>query len=354
MNKKKQLSKKELYYFEKNVAYLLGIIGCVSNGLGLATTVFFNLYSKVVSVQALLFTIAPISISFTINLVLFIRLVIKKKEYVKFMRASVILNGLFCFPMMLHNIGNGFFRYYYILAVLAGLCFVNRSYCIIISLIIVIADIIMFNSSANGMKPALSMKAEVDSTISFVAVSLLTYFFNKENMRDKKVLKDHEKTLKNLAARDVLTSAYNRRMFDEDSKMNDFKYIIMIDIDHFKQVNDTYGHQVGDQVLKDLVELLHDDRCYEFQVYRYGGEEFAILSMYDSKKTQALLSKFVENVRKSLTIGKSGQPVTVSCGISEKIASQGLKYIIRDADTQLYKAKDSGRNCVFYKDAKIM
>lgn len=343
--------KKRKHSFERTVAYLLGIAGCASNFLGVITSAFFSLKSG--HPQAILFGTVPTFISFCVNLIFFLRLVVRKKEYLKFMQVSVIVNGLICFPIMLKGVGYTFINYYYILAVFAGLCLVNKWYSVVIPLTIIIADGVILTTFTTGIEVPHPMKLAIGPTICFIIVFIIVYVFNQENMKDKQIIRDHEKSLELLAARDVLTNAYNRRMFDEDSKVKDFKYIVMIDIDHFKKVNDTYGHQAGDKVLKDLVDLLYDDRCYEFQLYRYGGEEFSIISMYEGNKTLELITKFINNVRETLTVG-DGQKITVSCGVAKRLASQGLKYTIQAADDQLYLAKRNGRNAVYYDNAKIL
>lgn len=353
MKNKKKKNKKKSYSFIEIIAYLLGISGCAANLLGVITSTALNLHflaNNQAETSQVLLKIIPIFISFIINFIFFIRLVIKRKEYLKFMQISVFVNGLLCFPVMLHTIGYVFINYYYVLAIFAGLCFTSKGYTIVIPLIVFIADVIMLGfTSVEVPHP---MKLIIGPTISFTIVFIIAYIFNKENMKDKQMIKNHEKNLEMLAARDTLTDAYNRRLFDQDVNNKNFKYIIMIDIDHFKQVNDTYGHQVGDQVLKDLVDLLYEDRCYEYQLYRYGGEEFVILSMYDGSKTLELITKFMTKVRESLMIGDN-QHITVSCGISKRYISQSLQYTIQQADNQLYLAKDNGRNCVYYDNTKM-
>lgn len=353
MNNKSKDNKKPNYSFVKVIAYLLGIAGCSANLLGAITSTILNLHflatNKSEAIQVV-FKVVPTFISFIINFIFFINLVVKKQDYLKFMRFSVFVNGLISFPIMLYNIGYVFINYYYILAIFAGLCFVHKGYTIVIPLIVIIADMIMLTFTT--IEVPHPMKLIMGPTISFTIVFIIAYIFNKENMKDKQMIKNHEKSLEMLAARDTLTSAYNRRLFDQDANNKDFKYIVMIDIDHFKQVNDTYGHQEGDKVLKKLVDLLYDDRCYEFQLYRYGGEEFAILSMYNGSKTFDLIIKFVNNVRKSLTIGDN-QHITISCGISKRYTDKGLQYTIQRADEQLYLAKENGRNCVYYDNRTV-
>lgn len=352
-NNKRKNDKKKNYSFIEVIAYLLGISGCSANLLGAITSTIINLHF-LANGQAeffqVVFKVVPIYVSLIINLVFFIRLVIKRKEYIKFMQVSVFVNGLICFPIMLHTIGYVFINYYYVLAIFAGLCFTSRGYTVVIPLIVLIADLVMFGFTS--IEVPHPMKLIIGPTISFSIVFIIAYVFNQQNMKDKQMIKNHEKSLELLAARDTLTNAYNRRLFDQDVNNKNFKYIIMIDIDHFKQVNDTYGHQAGDKVLKDLVNLLYEDRSYEFQLYRYGGEEFAILSMYDGSKTLELITKFMTKVRESLIIGDN-QHITVSCGISKRYISQGLQYTIQQADDQLYLAKRNGRDCVYYDGTKI-
>lgn len=166
-------------------------------------------------------------------------------------------------------------------------------------------------------------------------------------------------SLKEVNEKDHLTQIYNRRYFDK--KIEDWINagevfsLMMIDIDHFKNINDTYGHNNGDKVLiiiSKIISTLCRDDCIPT---RYGGEEFAIL--YKRSLQDSIL--LAENIRKS--IGKNilklyrGEKiieqkinVTISVGVAQYEPKLNKKQLIEKADGLLYKAKNNGRNRVEY------
>ncbi|GEM_PF-3046771 len=165
-----------------------------------------------------------------------------------------------------------------------------------------------------------------------------------------------------LAITDPLTGLYNRRYFMERAQ-NEFdrscRYgsplsIIMMDIDHFKKVNDTYGHLVGDKVLQRIAEICHKKiRLVDF-IARYGGEEFAILLPETSQKNAQMVAQRLRKMiaRTSTYVGKKRIRVTVSLGVAE--LTEGvtqLDTLLSHADTALYHAKTLGRNRVVLYEA---
>ncbi|MGB3962122.1 MAG: diguanylate cyclase, partial [Sulfurimonas sp.] len=170
-----------------------------------------------------------------------------------------------------------------------------------------------------------------------------------------------KKCLEKLSITDALTELYNRRYFNEVIEeeimraKRDDKYFsfLMIDIDHFKQYNDTYGHQSGDMVLKKTAEVLvsYSKRTSDF-VFRLGGEEFAILfSGLDEAKSLKYVQELLQNIEDLHITHKanSASPyVTVSMGlVVQKGESIDMhEELYSKADALLYKAKQSGRNRV--------
>jgi diguanylate cyclase (GGDEF)-like protein len=154
---------------------------------------------------------------------------------------------------------------------------------------------------------------------------------------------------------DGLTQVFNKRYFMErlESELSRARRydrplsLIMFDIDHFKQVNDTYGHLAGDAVLKQLCQVVHSKIRREDMLCRYGGEEFAIL-LPEIDKAHALLA--AEKIRllvegTAFTFERTQIPVTISLGVSaaEKETIEADEFIQR-ADERLYQAKHLGRN----------
>jgi diguanylate cyclase (GGDEF)-like protein len=161
-------------------------------------------------------------------------------------------------------------------------------------------------------------------------------------------------------AYDPLLQIYNRdycsRIISEQSSlnMNPPFSVAMVDIDHFKSVNDSYGHQAGDQVLYAVAQAICKEVVPDGTVCRYGGEEMVIFFPQKSVKESQPL---VENVRKAIEkmktkTRKKTLSVTVSCGISSKeLSATPIIDVIHAADKAMYKAKEGGRNQV--RTAKV-
>jgi len=160
----------------------------------------------------------------------------------------------------------------------------------------------------------------------------------------------------NHANRDFLTGLYNRRYFfdnankymQETQESGENFTIAMIDIDFFKKVNDTYGHDVGDNVIVSLSEILRANTSYKDIVSRFGGEEFCII-LKDTNRDEAMiilerLRVEVENFTYVTTDDKHIK-FTISIGASIN-ESENLEEIINQADMMLYNAKQNGRNQV--------
>jgi diguanylate cyclase (GGDEF)-like protein/PAS domain S-box-containing protein len=161
-----------------------------------------------------------------------------------------------------------------------------------------------------------------------------------------------------LATQDPLTGCLNRRAFlekvDADfDKSRRYGYdisFVMVDVDHFKSVNDRYGHAVGDDVLKGVSAALKSTVRSCDSVCRYGGEEFCILLPHTGLEGAA---RTAENCRKAIeSLDCSGVSVTASFGVSSVEAGRGqAQDILNMADKALYAAKESGRNRVVCSDA---
>lgn len=158
---------------------------------------------------------------------------------------------------------------------------------------------------------------------------------------------------------DFLTKLYNKRALDEFMKIKEAEYkrynrnfaIVMFDIDHFKKVNDTYGHEAGDAVLSAFAKILKKESRTVDIVGRFGGEEFlALLSDTDLQGGVVLAQKVRTQVEKSRFVYQGKRiKVTVSAGVSQRSDHISLEAAINSADEYLYKAKTEGRNRVEYK-----
>ena len=109
-------------------------------------------------------------------------------------------------------------------------------------------------------------------------------------------MKIQKKNYRELSSRDELTGLYNRRALDNRAELG-FSSAIIYDIDFFKKINDTYGHQIGDIALKNLSQIVLKYCSNEFELYRYGGEEFVILSRLPDSLTLELFQHVMNDVR---------------------------------------------------------
>jgi diguanylate cyclase (GGDEF)-like protein len=163
--------------------------------------------------------------------------------------------------------------------------------------------------------------------------------------------------VKEQAITDGLTGVFNHRFFqlrltDEFShskRYNTELGLIMLDIDHFKQYNDTYGHIAGDLALKEIAQLTRASVRENDIVSRYGGEEFAIiLPMTNLEGTRIVAERIRQSVMDCKFLGDLSVPqvsITVSCGLSAfDKKMENREDLIREADSALYQAKESGRN----------
>ena len=165
------------------------------------------------------------------------------------------------------------------------------------------------------------------------------------------------KKIEQVASTDALTGLFNRRVFDKEIQnlIDEFNLtktpfsIIVMDIDHFKTFNDTYGHQIGDLVLKNVGATLKNRLKGKDIPTRYGGEEFVILLPETTLKNACIVS---EQLRIRIAVRPLLDPktneeiakVTISSGVAEIRPGDDAETIVNRADKALYLAKESGRN----------
>lgn len=161
---------------------------------------------------------------------------------------------------------------------------------------------------------------------------------------------------KHMSVTDDLTKLYNRRHFENNfereymraKRYNSFLSLAIVDIDFFKKFNDTYGHLCGDYVLRELAYNMLQNFRETDMVFRYGGEEFAVILTETSAQTAVVplerLRKFVENY--NFKFRGQDLKVTVSIGVSSNTEFETPWEMFDDADKALYEAKKNGRNRV--------
>jgi diguanylate cyclase (GGDEF)-like protein len=168
---------------------------------------------------------------------------------------------------------------------------------------------------------------------------------------------DQRERLEHLATIDPLTGVMNRRSMDEElavatslSARNGISQgLVLVDIDHFKKVNDVYGHSVGDKVLKELVVLVRKNIRRSDKIFRFGGEEFVLLvTGADEVGLRSVIHNLQEIIRRFLK--HPGGPVTASFGVAVLSAGESSESWFSRADAALYQAKNSGRDQVVYAE----
>ncbi len=180
------------------------------------------------------------------------------------------------------------------------------------------------------------------------------YLLLQEDITERK---SHQATLERLATTDSLTGLLNRRAFldaTEREIRRAHRYgqsltLLMLDIDHFKRVNDSYGHPAGDEVLRRVSATCRDLLRDEDLAGRLGGEEFAVTLVQAPRRAALVVAERLRMAIGDLAIEHEGRriAVTVSIGVAEYGAgTEGVGRLVSQADMQLYKAKAAGRNCV--------
>ncbi|MDP1757512.1 MAG: GGDEF domain-containing protein, partial [Pseudohongiella sp.] len=174
-------------------------------------------------------------------------------------------------------------------------------------------------------------------------------------------LRSYQRKLEDMATKDRLTGVANRHLFEmifEHLTRNMQRYprpvsIISVDIDYFKMVNDNFGHQAGDLVLREVCQLIIKHIRDSDTICRWGGEEFVLLLDYCQIDEAVLRAREIQAAIQNLAVpfGKSRIKVTLSMGIADYRSGEALDVLMARADTALYKAKKAGRNCIVCADA---
>ena len=182
---------------------------------------------------------------------------------------------------------------------------------------------------------------------SGLLVTLCAFIFSLQSTRQRQALE-------HLAIHDPLTQALNRRAFDIDMANTLQTHqlslspctLAIIDLDHFKSVNDTFGHEVGDELLIEMVRTVRIHLRKQDRLYRFGGEEFILLMPdTDAHGVQRALDGLRERIFQTLR-RPDGQPVSVSIGAATLEPDERGAFWLTRADAALYRAKNGGRNRV--------
>lgn len=210
-------------------------------------------------------------------------------------------------------------------------------------------------------KMKMALEKEVASLRETVRCKQAGEAARMENLSGQvKTLRQELHQAKEVSLRDGLTDTYNRRAFDDHLRAlteanllrrRDFS-LLMLDIDNFKAVNDTYGHPVGDRVLLAMAETCSQLVRRDDFLARYGGEEFVIVlpgaSLRNATKKAGQICKQIGNTRYALDENEDQPPLamTVSIGATAYKPGDSAAEMLERVDKALYKAKQDGKNCV--------
>ncbi|MBU1693679.1 MAG: GGDEF domain-containing protein [Verrucomicrobia bacterium] len=172
-----------------------------------------------------------------------------------------------------------------------------------------------------------------------------------------RALKESEKHLRRVARLDALTGLFNRRGLEHElrcawalaGRQRSSVGLLIVDLDHFKRINDVHGHPAGDQVLRECAHLLKADLRVSDVICRYGGDEMvAVLPFANSKETRAVAGRILQRIRRHIFgRGRYNLHVTLSIGLAcaRPAPRSSPDTLLARADRALYRAKRAGRDC---------
>ncbi|MBN23911.1 MAG: diguanylate cyclase [Alteromonadaceae bacterium] len=207
------------------------------------------------------------------------------------------------------------------------------------ALLLIEVNILYFNTQIENTDAVISIL--INFVLAYIVIWVISHSYEMSR-------KSNEKKLVNLALRDALTQTYNRLALQEHFSQyldKDDISVALLDIDDFKQINDRFGHDVGDCVLLQLSKLVRKT-VGDDQVYRIGGEEFVVLF---KDCTMDSLVSIIESLRHTIQHTQFGNDtltinITISIGVSEVQDGTPLSQHLKQADERLYCAKRKGKN----------
>lgn len=208
--------------------------------------------------------------------------------------------------------------------------------------------LVIWLTSKLGINPVLKAVDRIreDDPLPEIGASEFRYLAQAYN----KMYDVYKKSLESLnfkASHDELTGAYNRTGYDLLISSIDWRttWLMLFDVDQFKEINDTYGHQTGDEVLNRFVYVLKKNFRSDDYVCRFGGDEFCVFMVHADEKWRELVTSKIEKIRSELRMPRNGLPAfTVSCGIVHGSQAEDTASLVRMADDALYRTKKNGRD----------
>jgi diguanylate cyclase (GGDEF)-like protein len=202
----------------------------------------------------------------------------------------------------------------------------------------------------NSFEAYTSEWGEINTHLSTISIVLVLMAFTHYKIKSENIRKE----LKELTLVDPLTGLYNRRYYNILMSEQALKrernplYALVIDIDFFKKLNDTYGHDFGDYVLKKASEIFKENVRPFDDIVRMGGEEFLVIlrdtEVYDAINVAERLRNSIEECR--FIKGRKMSNVTISIGVAKYKSGDSADELFEKADIALYQSKENGRNRV--------
>lgn len=259
-----------------------------------------------------------------------------------FHREFIVTSGTFLFPMMLSSMFN------------------NKKLVIKTFIISAVSLTATMTVSLIEKSVGLTNMMNYFAMYGFLVISFFACYvsikFSELNFKTIEKQSRVNNKLQNIILLDPMTELYNHRTFYD--KLEDFieEYhnesfdfcLALIDIDNFKHVNDLYGHDCGDIVLKTLANIMKDS-CDDYDMaFRYGGEEFAIIFGGKTLEESCQILSYISNVFSRQTFPFTTRTITFSSGVSEYDGTLDREHFFNSVDKLLYKAKNNGKNQIAY------
>ena len=208
--------------------------------------------------------------------------------------------------------------------------------------------IMVWLTSRLGIRPVLNAVDQIkaDSPIPEVGANEFRYLARAYN-KMYEIYKSSLERLNFKASHDELTGAYNRAGYELLLSSVDLSctYMLLFDLDNFKGINDTYGHETGDKVLIKLVQVLRSEFRSDDYICRIGGDEFVVFMVHSNNLQQRLISRKIEAINKDLAVTADGLPsISVSVGIVHGSEVNDVEELFEKTDAAMYRSKQSGKN----------
>ncbi|TMN83217.1 MULTISPECIES: GGDEF domain-containing protein [unclassified Pseudoalteromonas] len=260
---------------------------------------------------------------------------------------SVVMCVLVCIIVLYANLISapkyGLFVWSFALPVLCYLLMGKRYGIFFSGTVLVIQSLTLFSKYTG--ESIVNFNMAINLLLAYVSIWTVSHIFEGSRALSSK-------RLKNLALLDPLTGAGNRlsmnHYFEVELIDKTNTYLFLLDLDYFKQINDKFGHDVGDKVLTEIATLLRITLAKGY-VFRVGGEEFAVIHSFDSKENALLAAEKLRATVEKTEFNIDGKKIklTISVGVASHQVNSSLESIFIAADKQLYKAKRLGRNKVY-------